>query len=468
LKHPFLLRRSRLIPFLSFALIAFVLGDTPARAAGTGAQETQAVIVPPFVGTHSENWERFGTSSLPNGTSILGGLATISGCCMETAKTFQMCTEFAKPSDGTILMYSDRPYALVTITFSEPVSAFGAYWGSGVDCPQCCQFEDAETYLTFRDVNGNEIGGDAFFYEGDGTLMWRGYRFGTPVKTITRYAADTVEGFTFDGLQATVGSESSLLSNISTRGFVGTNDNVMIGGLIISGSGTKKVLLRMLGPTLGQPPFNVPNAMANPTLELFQGNTAIASNDNWGDAANHQAVSDTGLAPGNALEAVILTSLNPGSYTAIARGANNSPGNALFEAYDLENAAGSRFANISTRGFVQTGDNVMIAGLIVQGPGIKDVLIRALGPTLGRPPFNVPNSLPDPFLDLRDANGAQLMANDNWKSTQEAQIRSRGLAPPDDAESAIAVTLFPGAYTAIVTETHNSSGNALVEVYGLN
>ena len=242
----------------------------------------------------------------------------------------------------------------------------------------------------------------------------------------------------------------------------------MIGGLIISGSGPKKVLLRVLGPTLGQPAFNVPNAMANPALNLFQGSTLVASNDNWGNATNQQSIRDTGLAPPNALEAAILISLNPGSYTAIVRGVNNTTGNALFEAYDLDNTAGSKFGNISTRSFVQAGNDVMIAGVIVHGPGSKSVFIRALGPTLGQAPFNLPNSLPDPFLDLRDANGTRITANDNWKSTQQTQIQAAGLAPPNDAESAIATTLAPGSYTAIVTGVNNSTGNALVEVYGLN
>jgi hypothetical protein len=387
---------------------------------------------------------------------------------METEQRFQLCSVFAKPSDGKILMDQDRPEPLVTISFSHPISSFGAYWGSGYKCSLCCRFNDAPTILTFQDVNGNVIGSDSFYYEGNGTLTWHGYTFATPIKKIVRTAGDNAEGFAMDGLQATVASDSSLLSNISTRGFVETGDNVMIGGVIISGSGPKKVLLRVLGPTMGQPPFNVPNPMANPTLDLFHENTLVASNDNWGDAANHQAVSDTGLAPGNALEAAILISLDPGSYTAIARSANNTPGNALFEAYDLDNTAGSKFANLSTRGFVQTGDNVMIAGLIVQEPGSKDVLIRALGPTIGQPPFNVPNPLPDPFLDLRDANGGQIMSNDNWRSTQEMRIQATGLAPPDNAESAIAITLAPGGYTAIVTEVNNTIGNAVVEVYGLN
>ena len=134
----------------------------------------------------------------------------------------------------------------------------------------------------------------------------------------------------------------------------------------------------------------------------------------------------------------------------------------------MDNSAGSKFANISTRGFVQTDDNVMIAGLIVQGSGSKDVLIRALGPTLGEPPFNLAKALPNPFLDLRDANGMQIRSNDDWKTNQQAQIQATGLAPAHDAESAIAVTLTPGAYTALVTEVSNMTGNAIVEIYGLN
>ena len=439
------------------------MAKTPSLYAGS-----QVTLMPPFVGTHSETWERFGVNQIPSGTSILGGIATISGTNMLTEKKFIMCSVIGRPSDGTILMDSDRPNDLVTISFSQPVSAFGAYWGSGYLCFQCCGYGDSPSILTFRDATGNIIGTDSFTYKGNGTLMWRGYTFDTPVKTIIRTAGDGEEGVAMDGLEATVASSSPLLYNISTRGFAQTGDNVIIGGLIISGSGPKKLLLRALGPTLGQSPFNVPNAMANPALDLFQGSTLIVSNDNWGNAANQQAIRDTGLAPPNALEAAILTSLNPGSYTAIIRGINNTTGNALFEAYDLDNTAGSKFGNISTRGFVQTGNNVMIAGVVVHGPGNKTVLIRALGPTLGQPPFNVPSSLPDPFLDLRDANGTRITANDNWKSTQHTQIQATGLAPPDDAESAIATTLAPASYTAIVTGVNNTTGNALVEVYGLN
>jgi hypothetical protein len=455
---------------LLFALAAVGRADTLTHTASTASQGAQVTPVPPFVGDHSETWEEFAArSTIPQGTIILGGIATIYGPSMKALGSVQFCSVFGYPSDGSVMMFQDRPQDRIVIFFSQPVSAFGAYWGSGVNCPSCCRYRDAATILTFQDAAGNIIGTDSFFYSGvDNQLDWHGYTFNTPVKTITRTADDGTEGIGIDGLQARVASDVSLLSNISTRGFVETGDNVMIGGFITSGSGPKKVLLRVLGPTMGQPPFNVPTPMANPTLNLFHENTLVASNDNWGDAANHQAVSDTGLAPPNALEAAILINLDPGSYTAIARSADNTPGNALFEAYDLDNSAGSKFANISTRGFVRTGDKVMIAGLIVQGSGSKDVLIRALGPTIGQSPFNVPNPLANPFLDLRDANGMRMMSNDDWKSTQRAQIEATGLAPPNDAESAIAITLAPGGYTAIVTGVNNTIGNAVVEVYGLN
>lgn len=265
------------------------------------------------------------------------------------------------------------------------------------------------------------------------------------------------------------GTIPNALGNISTRGFVGTGNNVLIEGLIISGGGPKKVILRALGPTLGQPPFNVPGALQNPVLELYNSSSAlITSNDNWGSAANAATISSSGYAPPNSLESAILTNLNPGNYTAIVRGANNTTGVALVEGYDLDFTAGSKLGNISTRGFVQTGNNVMIAGVIVHGPDSENVIIRGLGPTLGQPPFNVPNALQNPFLDLRDANGNPIMTNDNWKSTQQAQIQATGFAPPNDAESAILMTLSPGNYTAILRGVNNTTGNALVEVYALN
>jgi hypothetical protein len=249
---------------------------------------------------------------------------------------------------------------------------------------------------------------------------------------------------------------------------VQTGQNAVIVGFIINGGGSKSLLLRALGPTLGQSPFNVPNVLANPTLELHDSSgNLIISNDNWGDASNKQAIMNTGKAPPNALESAILTSLTPGSYTAIARGVNSGTCNALVEAYNLDdNTSASNLANISTRSFVQTGNNVMIAGVIVQGIDNENVIVRGLGPTLSQ--FGVPSVLADPMLELRDVNGNLVASNDNWKDTQQTEIETTGLAPPNDKESAISATLSSANYTAILRGKNNTTGNALVEVYALH
>jgi hypothetical protein len=257
------------------------------------------------------------------------------------------------------------------------------------------------------------------------------------------------------------------LQNISTRGFVGTGDNVLIGGIIIDGSGPKRVLVRALGPTLGQ--LGVHNALANPTLELYtpvnDTQTLLASNDNWMDASNHQEITATGLAPPNNLEAAILADLNPGNYTAIVRGVNGATGNALVDAYDLNETVPSRFGNISTRGFVQAGDSVMIAGVIINGAQSQNVLIRALGPTLSQ--FGVHNVLANPMLQLVEPNGMRI-TNDNWGDAANASgISATGLAPPNNLESAILIRLPVGQYTAILSGVNGTIGNALLEVYAL-
>jgi len=243
---------------------------------------------------------------------------------------------------------------------------------------------------------------------------------------------------------------------------VGTGDNVLIAGFKITGNAAKQLVLRALGPTLTQ--FGVPNAMQDTTLELHNSAGAVIGfNDDWQDDANAQSITPN-LQPPNHLESAILTTLNPGAYTAILRGFHNSTGTALVEVYDTS-VGSTELSNISTRGLVQTGNNVMIAGVIVQFHN-KQVVVRALGPTLTN--FGVPNALADPTLEIRDVNGVLLASNDDWKDTQQNAIAATGLAPPNDFESAIVGTLMPGNYTAIVRGFNNTIGNALVEVYGLN
>jgi uncharacterized repeat protein (TIGR03803 family) len=260
----------------------------------------------------------------------------------------------------------------------------------------------------------------------------------------------------------------TVLGNISTRGVAQTGNDVMIGGFIIGGTGNKSVLLRAIGPSLSNPPFNLTNTLQNPTLSLFDGSgTMIAFNDDWGQAANAQSI-PSNLQPSNSAESAILTSLPPGNYTAIVKGVNGGTGIGLVEVFDLDSAAGSRLTNISTRGLVETGDSVMIGGFVVNGPNSGEVVVRAIGPSLSSPPFNIANALQNPSLFLFDANGNMFASNDDWRSTQQDEIIATGLQPSNDAESAIVITLIPGNYTAIVRGVNGTVGVALVEVYGLN
>jgi PKD domain len=258
--------------------------------------------------------------------------------------------------------------------------------------------------------------------------------------------------------------EATLL-NISTRGDVETGDNVLIGGVIITGTGDKTVLFRAIGPSLAAK--NVPNPLQDPTLELHDHTGAtIAFNDNWKD--NQQAqIQNTGLAPSDDRESAILVNLSPGAYTAITRGKNNTTGIGLVEAYDLTSGT-SHFGNISTRGLVGTGDNVLIGGFIA-GPDSgapTEIVLRAIGPSLQS--AGIQNFLADPTLTFYDAQGNQLGFNDNWKDTQQSDIQASGLAPSDDHESAILIPqVAAGSYTAIVRGKNDTTGVGLVEIYNI-
>jgi hypothetical protein len=255
------------------------------------------------------------------------------------------------------------------------------------------------------------------------------------------------------------------LQNISTRLRVLTGDNVGIGGFIIPGPDPKRVIVRGIGPSLNA--FGVPDVLADPMLELHAGDgTLIETNDNW--KSDQQAeIEATMLQPTDDLEAAIVATLpaDGAGYTAILRGKNGAIGIGLVEAYDLDAAANSKLANISTRGFVDTGDNAMIGGFILGG-GTAEVLVRAIGPSLTS--FGVAGALQDPTLELHDGFGTLIVANDDWKETQQAEIAATGLPPTNDNESAILMTLLPAPYTAIVRGKNDTTGVALIEVYELN
>ena len=256
----------------------------------------------------------------------------------------------------------------------------------------------------------------------------------------------------------------SKLNNISARTFVQSGDNVAIGGFIIA-EDSKRVIIRGLGPSLAVGGTPLANRLANPTLTLYNGaGSVISFNADW-RATQAQEIQDSGLAPTNDLEAAILATLAQGNYTAVLRGAGGGTGLGLIEIYDLEkNSALSELTNLSARGFVGTGDNLLIAGLIFEGGNSLQLLVRALGPSLTR--AGVPSALQNPTLTLYDSNGAVIESNDNWKDAPNvSEIVVTGLAPTDDREAAILTTFAPGSYTAIVRGLNGTTGNALAELY---
>jgi|GEM_PF-791449 len=257
--------------------------------------------------------------------------------------------------------------------------------------------------------------------------------------------------------------------NLSTRMRVQTGNNVGIGGFIITGAAPKHVLLRAIGPSLTQ--LGVPDALADPVLELHgPGSFATIVNNNWrDDPLQEAAIIATGIAPTNDLESAIDATLVPGAYTAIVSGNGNTLGVALFEVYDLTPAAASKLGNISTRAFVDTGNNIVIAGFILSGNPLQGdkIILRGIGPSLTG--LGVPNALADPKLELRDGNGALLISNNDWQDdptgTTIVELVAAGLAPTNPSESGIVATLPPGLYTALLSGVNNGTGVGLVEVY---
>jgi autotransporter-associated beta strand protein len=253
--------------------------------------------------------------------------------------------------------------------------------------------------------------------------------------------------------------------NISTRMRVGTGDNALIGGFIVTGSASKKVIVRAIGPSLMANGTPLPGRLSDPTLELRDSaGGVILSNNNWMESLQAQDIIDSGIPPSDELEAAIMARLAPGSYTAIMRGVNNTTGIGVVEVYDLAQEVSAKLANISTRGFVKTGDNVMIGGFIA-GNHAMHVMVRALGPSLTE--AGVPDALADPTLELHDAQGAVIAFNNDWQETNKSAIESTGIPPIDEKESAILATLAPGSYTTIVRGQNGATGVGLVEVYGL-
>jgi hypothetical protein len=249
---------------------------------------------------------------------------------------------------------------------------------------------------------------------------------------------------------------------------VQTGENAGIGGFIITGSASKHVLLRAIGPALTA--AGVPDALADPVLELHGPGTFVPIvNDNWRDDAVQAAlIQATGIPPTSDLEAAIEARLVPGTYTAIVKGNGGTSGVGLVEVYDLNEEVNSKLANLSTRAFVSTGNNIVIAGFLLSNNSINDrVVVRGIGPSLV--PLGISNALANPTLELRDGNGALLVANNDWQDNpaQAAELTAASLAPANQLESGIAATLPPGLYTALLAGLNNGTGVGIVEVYDL-
>jgi hypothetical protein len=244
----------------------------------------------------------------------------------------------------------------------------------------------------------------------------------------------------------------------------------MIGGFIINGSASKPVIIRGMGPSLANVGIPASTVLNDPILELRGSDgSLITANDNWKDSPQRSQIEGSAFQPGDDREAVIVATLPPGAYTAILTGKNQTTGVGLVEVYDNNQGVNAQLANISTRGYVQTGNNVMIGGFILGGiPSNTQVALRGIGPSLAQ--FGLNPVLADPTLELHDSNGATLVANDDWQSDSvaAAQLTTAGLGLSDAKESGIFTSLPPGAFTAILAGKNGGIGIGLVELYNLH
>src|SRR6266480_1477737 len=372
--------------------------------------------------------------------------------------------------------------AVANVIFKFTPAGVRSTFASGLNMPVALAF-DASGNLFEADHGSNKI--FKFTPAGVKTTFASGLQgpFGLAFHAGTLFESDQASGrifkFTPAGAKSTFASglnepsglafepPTAQLLNISTRASVQTGDRVTIAGFIITGTDPKQVVVRGLGPTLPQAQISLP-LLQDPTLDLHNSTRSIVINNDWQMAANSNQI-PVGLRPHDPRESAILTTLQPGAYTVIMAGNNMKTGIGIEEVYEITSSVFSELANISTRAFVGTGDAVTIGGFITGGGnGSTQVVIRGLGPSLP-----VPGPLPNPTLAIFNANGQRIAANDNWKvddqthQSQQAAITATGLAPTNDLESAILVTLPAGGYTAILQGVNGGTGIGLVEVYNV-
>ena len=392
------------------------------------------------------------------------GLSNPQGLAFDSAGNLYV----AVPSRNVILKFApDGRQTTFASGISKPhrlaFDAFGFLWVTDPDAGALYAIAPAGVVFLIdsSDVDPELTGLNDLAFDEAGNL------FLTAGKSVVEMDSTLTTLFTVAAVPGGAGGiaiEPPATTNLSTRVSVQGGDGVAIAGFIISGPNPKQVLLRGLGPSLSE--FQVANALQDPTLDLHDSSgNFIASNDDWQTATNADQI-PISLQPSDSREPAILAALPPGRFTAILRGKNGAGGVGLVEIIDLRSGGTSKLTNVSTRGFVGTGENVMIGGFILSGgSGGRMTLIRALGPTLAQSPFNIAGALTDPTLMLIDANGSLVASNNDWKSSQESEIQATGLAPPNDKEAAVLTTLPPGSFTAIVSGKNGETGIALVDVF---
>ncbi|MFZ1218257.1 MAG: hypothetical protein WAO00_03140 [Chthoniobacterales bacterium] len=504
-------------PLLNVPLNAFAILEQaalPLQITAANSQETvlcRQVGLPPDVccaATFSENFDRVTSPNLPGGWTATNdppgdALWVISPIDFSSFPNDAFVDDQDSVSDKRL----DSPGILITSATAQ--LCFRNNFNTEYDPPPAEVFWDGGVLEvsspniiggTFTDITDPAVGGifvsGGYTGEIDGTASnplagrpaWSG-NSGGYIKTVINLPASfngqtiklrfrmgtdrlvAAPGWRIDTIKiASVasgccgGAGRTRLDNVSTRLRVQTGDNIGIGGFIITGSAPKHVLLRAIGPSLSG--LGVPGALQDPVMELHgPGAFVTITNNNWRET-QEAAILATGIPPTDNRESAIDATLVPGAYTAVVTGNGNTAGVALIEVYDLEPEALSKLANISTRAFVGTGDNLVIAGFILgSGDGDSRIVVRGVGPSLTA--FGVPNALANPTLELRDGNGALLIANNDWQDdpVQAAELTAAGLAPTSGLESAVAMTLPPGLYTALLRGLNNGTGVGLVEVY---
>ena len=392
-------------------------------------------------------------------SSATTGICTVSGTSV-TLVAVGTCTINANQSGNANYLAAPqvaRSFQVMATVVNHALSVNIAGAGSGtvtsspagINCGVTCSANFAQG--TMVTLTAYAAGGSTF-------AGWSGAGCsGTGTCQVTMNAAASTTA-TFDL------ANPPRLINISTRGQVQTGFNVMIGGFVVSGAGQKTVVVRAIGPSLVN--YGVQGALANPKLTLVRSadQSVVAVNDDWGSAANASQIQSSGFAPSNPLESTIYMALDPGAYTAIVEGVGGGTGVGLVEVYEVDQPA-TPLINISTRGRVQTGFDVMIGGFVISGSGQETVVIRGIGPSLAN--FGVQGALGNPKLTLvRQADQTIIAANDDWGSASNAStLQASGFAPSDGLEAAIYITLDPGAYTAILEGVGGGTGVGLVEVY---